>query len=150
METESKSNPSFSTLRRWGIGLSLLLRTLVVLALVVMVNYLSSRYFQRFYLSSQTRIELSPRTVSLLKSLTNDVKVTLYYDKDDQIFSTVAALLNEYHNINPRIRIVTVDYLRDAGEAQKVGTTYKLSATEDKKDVVIFDCDGRVKIVTSS
>ncbi len=109
-----------------------------------MLNYLSSRYFQRFYLSSQTRIELSPRTISLLKSLTNDVKVTLYYDKDDQIFTTVAALLNEYHNINPRIHIVTVDYLRDAGGAQKIKEQYKLSSAKDK-NLVIFDCDGRVK-----
>lgn len=150
MATDPQNKPSFSALRRWGIGLNLLLRTVVVLALVVMVNYLSGRYFGRVYLSSQTRIELSPRTVNLLKSLTNDVKVTLYYDRDDPMFTTVAALLNEYHNINRCIRVATVDYLRDAGEAQKVSAAYKLSTAEEKKDVVIFDCEGRVKIVSGS
>ena len=78
MATDPQDKPSFSAGRRWGIGLNLLVRTLSVLALVVMANYLSGHYFKRAFLSSQTRTELSPLTVRLLKSLTNDVKVTLY------------------------------------------------------------------------
>ena len=58
----------------------------LVLAVVVMVNYLGAQFFQRFYLSSQTRIQLSPRTLSVLHSLTNRVAVTLYYEPDRTIF----------------------------------------------------------------
>ncbi len=39
-----------------------------------------------------------------------------------------------------------MDYVRDAGEAQKIKEQYKLSSATDK-DLVIFDCDGHVKIV---
>ena len=42
--------------------------------------------------------------------------------------------------------VKTVDYLRDAGEAQKIKEQYKLSSAKDK-DLVIFDCGGHVKIV---
>ena len=49
----------------------MVVRTLLVLAVVVMVNYLGAKFFHRFYLSSQTRVALSSRTLSVLHSLTN-------------------------------------------------------------------------------
>jgi ABC-type uncharacterized transport system len=150
MAADSQSKPSFSPGRKWSIAFDVVVRTLVVIAFVVMLNYLSGRYFHRFYLSSQTRVELSPRTVNILKSITNDVKVTLYFDKEEALYSTVTALLNEYRSINPRITIESVDYQRDAAEAQRVKNAYKLSTTPDKqeKNVVIFDCEGRWKIAS--
>ena len=51
----------------------MVVRTALVLAVVVMVNYLGAQFFGRFYLSSQTRVQLSPRTLTVLKSLTNHV-----------------------------------------------------------------------------
>jgi hypothetical protein len=119
----------------------------LVLAVVVMVNYLGARFFWgRFYLSSQTRVQLAPRTLEVLKSLTNHIDVTLYYDKQDDFYPTIVALLNEYRSANPRLSVTTVDYVRDAGEAQKVKEQYKLNSPTDK-NLVIFDCEGRVKIV---
>jgi len=88
-----------------------------VLAVLVMVNYLSRDYCWRFHVSTHTRIELSPRTVGLLKSLTNRVTVTLYYEKDNALYSTVTDLLNEYRLVNPRISVLSVDYTRDLGAA---------------------------------
>ena len=128
MTTDPKPQPSFSPRHRWKIGFDVALRAVLVLAVVVMANYLSSRpnLFKRFYLSSQTRVELSPRTVSILHSLTNRIIVTLYYDKQDDFYPTVAALLNEYHSVNPNISVKTVDYVRDAGEAEKIKERYKL------------------------
>lgn len=144
--------PSFSPRRRLTIAVDVFLRTLVVLGIVVMVNYLSHSYFQRHFLSAQTRIELSPRTVGLLRSLTNHVKVTLYFNKEDQLYPMVTALLNEYRNVNPRIQVVTVDYNWDAAEAQKIKTAYKLgeAADERSKNLVIFDCEGRPKVVNAN
>ncbi len=147
MATPPKPSPSFSRLRRWRIGFDVVLRTALVLAVVVMLNYLGAQFFHRFYLSSQTRVELSPRTLSVLHSITNRINVTLYYDKADEMFPTIAALLKEYQSANPKISVTTVDYKLDAGAAQKVKEKYKLSAQTDK-DLVIFDCDGRVKIAS--
>lgn len=143
------SRPSFSPGRRWTIGLDVVLRTALVLAVVVMVNYLGAKFYARFYLSSQTRVELSKRTLSVLHSLTNQIAVTVYYDKTDDWYPMIIALLNEYRSANPNISIQTVDYLRDAGEAQKIKAQYKLGSTQDK-DLVIFDCAGRVKVVNGA
>jgi hypothetical protein len=141
--------PSFSPRRRWKIGFDLALRTAFVLAVVVMVNYLSANFFRRFYLSSQTRVELSPRTLSVLHSLTNNLAVTLYYDKSDEFYPTIIALLNEYRAANPKISVNAVDYVRDAGEAEKVKEQYKqFFSSQGDKNLVIFDAGGnRVKIV---
>jgi hypothetical protein len=143
----TQTQPSFSPRRRWTIGFDLFLRTALVLAVVVMANYLSASFFHRFYLSSQTRVQLSERTLSVLHSLTNNIAVTLYYDKSDELYPTIVALLNEYRSANPKISVKAVDYVRDAGEAQKIKDQYKLSSATDK-DLVIFDCDGHVKIAS--
>jgi len=148
MPAPDSKPPSFSPRHRWKIAFDVVVRTALVLAVVVMVNYLGAEFSRRFYLSSQTRVELSPRTVSVLQSLTNRVAVTLYYDTrdEDDFYSDIVALLNEYRAVNPKISIRTVDYVRDAGEAEKVKEQYKLDAATDK-NLVIFDAgDKRIKI----
>jgi hypothetical protein len=117
MPTDPKPQPSFSPGRRWKIGLDVVVRTVLVLAVVVMVNYLGAHFFGRFFLSSQTRVELSSQTLGILKSLTNHVDVTLYYDKQDDFYPTIIALLNEYRSANPRISVKVVDYVRDLGQS---------------------------------
>jgi len=143
---ESISKPSFSPWRKWSIGLNVVLIVLVVFSVVVMVNYLSRDYFTRFHWSTTSKHELSPRTLTLLHSLTNKVKVTIYYDQNEPFYGTVVSLLNEYRFANPRISIENVDYVRDAGTAQRVKMEYNLglpSAT----NLVIFDCEGRKKVL---
>jgi hypothetical protein len=152
MSAESKSRPSFSRASRWQIGFDVVLRTALVLAVVVMANYLGTKFFYRFYLSSQTDVKLSSRTLTVLRSLTNHVDVTLYYDSKPEenkanFYPTIVALLEEYRAANKNISVRTVDYVRDAGAAEQVKEQYKqfFSAQSDK-DLVIFDCGGRVKV----
>ena len=148
MSAEPKSRPSFSPASRWKIGFDVALRTALVLAVVVMVNYLGGKFFHRFFLSSQTSVKLSSRTVAALHSMTNTVKVTLYFDTaKEEFFPDIAALLNEYRAVNKNISLRIVDYVQDPGEAEKVKAQYKLAGTDDK-DLVIFDCDGHLKMVS--
>jgi ABC-type uncharacterized transport system involved in gliding motility auxiliary subunit len=142
MPAEPHSKPSFSTGRRWSIGLNVLLVMVVVLTVVVMVNYLSRDYSWRFQCSTNRKFELSPRTVNLVKAMTNQVKVTIYYNKEDPLYTTVASLLKEYHQLNPKISVQTVDFSWDYGAAQKIKTQYSLGSATDK-NLVIFDCNGR-------
>jgi ABC-2 type transport system permease protein len=147
MSRDPKSRPSFSPASRWKTGFDVVLRTALVLVVMLMLNYLGAEFFQRYYLSSQTRVALSSRTVSVLQSITNTVNVTLYYDRKDEFFPDIAALLNEYRAVNKDITIRVVDYIRDAGAAEQVKEQYKLNGIADK-NLVIFDYDGRVKMVS--
>jgi hypothetical protein len=140
---------SFSTGMRWGHGVDLVVRTTLVLAVVVMVNYLGGRWYERLYLNAHSRQPLSPRTVGLLNSITNHVRITLYYDRLDPIYSKVTALLDEYRDRNARIHVTSMDYVRDAGAALKLREDYKDRGLNvgTNKDLVIFECEGRVKAV---
>jgi ABC-2 type transport system permease protein len=136
---------SFSAGRRWGIFFSVMISIGAVAALVVMLNYLGARHFLRFSWSARTSQQLSLPTLSLLNSITNDVKVTIYYDKTDGLYDDIAGLLNEYHLANPKISVETVDYGVDTAAAFQIKSRYGL--TEDK-NLLIYECNGQV-VITS-
>ena len=148
MPTDPQPKPSFSPYRKWGIGLHVFLLVLVVSSVVVMVNYISHDYFVRLHLSTRAKIELSPRTLGLLKSLTNRVTVTLYYDTDDEesLYSTVSDLLREYRLVNPKVVVQTVDFVREPGLAQKIKAKYNIAGPSDR-NLVIFEYQRKVKTV---
>jgi hypothetical protein len=150
MSADPKSIPSFSSAGRWRIGFDMVLRTLLVVAVVAMVNFLGTKFFHRFYLSSQAQVALASRTLAVLRSVTNRVDVTLYYNRmpdKPNFYSDVAALLNEYRAANQNISVRTVDYVRDPGQAEIVKEKYRqYFGSQSDKDLVIFDCAGRVKV----
>ena len=145
MAGEPSHPASFSPLRRWRILFSVLLSTLAVLALVIMINYLGARYFLRFSISAQSRAPLAPQTLTLLKSITNQVRVVVYYDKKEPLYDLIRTLLEEYRRANPTyIHWETVDYLNSAGAAQAVKTEFRLG---NDKDLVAFESQGRTGYV---
>lgn len=140
--------PSFSRGRRWLIWFNTIVGVGAVLALVAMANYFASGYFKRFQISANSRFEITPQTTALLKRLTNQVDVTIFYDqqKNEQIYSLVLALLKQYSYANPRIAVQTLDYKRAAGKAAALLAKYKLGTLRDN-NFVLFDCGGKVKVI---
>ncbi|MEY4386247.1 MAG: hypothetical protein RLY20_1530 [Verrucomicrobiota bacterium] len=148
METEQQLPPSFSRGRRWRIGFSVVVGFLALLAIVVMVNYISHNFFfRRLFLSSHSSVQLSGQSLALLRSVTNQIKVTLYYDREDELYPTISALVNEYRLANPKLAVETVDYRANPADAQKIKSRYQLDGPNDR-NLVIFDCDGRVKMIS--
>jgi hypothetical protein len=145
----AKQQPSFSPSRKWRIALHVLFVAVLVFAVVVMLNYLSQSYFTRLQVSARTRVELSPMTLNLLHSLTNKVKVVLFFDRTDPLYSTVSEMLSLYAQHDRNLKVETVDYERDPGLAQKVKVDYKLSSVSDK-NTVIFDSGTKVKVVSGA
>jgi ABC-2 type transport system permease protein len=139
------TKPSFSMARRWTLSLNVLLSILAVVALVAMVNYLAARHFHRIPISQLARMELSGQTRRILQSVTNNVKVTIYYDRTDGLYEMVNGLLKEYKFANGRIGVETVDYVKDPAAAQRVKAQYQLASQQ--KNVVIFECHGNKKVV---
>jgi ABC-2 type transport system permease protein len=147
MSEDGKTKLSFSWARRWSAALNLLITVAAVLALVAMFNYLSIRHYTRFHLNRSAEAALSSRTREVLASLTNNLKVIVYFDSQESLFPRVKGLLKEYQYASPRIQVEYVDYMRDVAAALKVKDDYKLTA--DNRDVVIFDSNGN-KVVASA
>jgi hypothetical protein len=141
MSSERPTSPTFSARRRFNCAVHAGLGTLAVCALVVMVNYLAARHSQRTFLSTRSGLRLAPQTLGLLRTLTNQINITVFYDPSEPYYSTVVGLLREYGLANPRIQIRVVDYLRDNAAAQQVFATYPLAGGTNK-NLIIFDCHG--------
>jgi hypothetical protein len=147
MPSDPLNKPSFSAARKWGIGLQVLVLSCLVLSVVAMANYISRDYFYRLQVSARNKTELSPLTLSLLKSLTNQVRITLYYDKKDPIYDLIYPLLQQYEQNSKHVSVQVVDYLLDAGTAQKVKEQYNLGANTN---IIVFDCAGTAQPIPGS
>ncbi len=134
--------PSFSPSRKWRLGFEITLLALLVVSVVCMINFLGGDYFARFYWSGRARHDLAPATRSLLRSVTNQIKITLYYDKEEPLYPTVLALANQYHDANPNITVEVVDYSRDPVTAQRLKKDFDLVSVNDK-ELILFDLGGR-------
>jgi hypothetical protein len=151
MATTTSAQPSFSPRRKWSIALSVTVATIAVLAVLVGVNYLSSRYFfHRFYLDPDTDVKLSPRTISVLKSLTNQVDVTIFYNKEDPIYPEIVSLLREYQaHAHKHLAFKTVDYY-DPGAAGDFRATRPYLGSLTNRDFILFESEGRHEFVDGS
>jgi hypothetical protein len=143
----ARTPTSFSAGRRWGIFFSVMISILAMASLVVMLNYLGARHFMRFNWSAKTSRPLSQPTINLLDSITNEVKVTVYYDKSDNLYNDIADLLNQYHLVNPKISVQTVDYVVDTSAAIQVKDRYNLGSSKDK-NLIIYECNNQVQITS--
>ena len=140
--------PSFAPGRRIRVGVSVLVGWLSAAVLVVLVNYLAARHLRwRIDLTAGDRFQLSPLTRQLLPLLTNQVEVTVLFDRESGLFSHVDGLLKQYALEQPWIRVAVVDPVSQREAAFNLRIRYKLGA--DVKDVVIFDDQVHPPIVVS-
>jgi hypothetical protein len=145
MSEHPRNIPSFSARHRWKIAIDVAIRTVLVVAIVAMVNYASTLFYHRFYLSQQRNGGLNSITLAVLHSLTNHISVTLFYDKQDDFYPDIRNLLDEYREKNANISYTVVDYNRDPGKAEAVRQKYQLNSPK-AKNLFIFECEGRVKV----
>lgn len=147
MATDPPTVRRLSPAYRWLIGANVLAGVTAMLALVLMVNYLAARHLNwRFHWTTNKQWQLSPLTVRLLKSLTNDVTVVVFFDKDrsPSLYSSITGLLKEYSQVNPRIRVDSIDYVNSPSAGELFKQRYKRSFKTDH-DLVLFECNGKTK-----
>src|SRR5438046_10766316 len=109
MANNSSQQASFSATRKWATALNVLASSAALLALVVMVNYLASRHFKRYQWMADERYRLSPMTLKWLDTLTNQVRVIVFFDPQHSLFSSVKGLINEYWLACPRLDVEFVE-----------------------------------------
>lgn len=147
----AETAPSFSRGRSWGVGFHVGLSVAAMLALVVMANYLASRHFARWHWAGEGRQGLSPMTLQVLRSLTNQVRVVVFFDPEESpsLYSAVVGLLDEYQAVCPRLEVQKIDYMRQPDRANLIKDKYKLTLPEVNQEtsfrnLVVFDCPGRL------
>jgi hypothetical protein len=139
-------SPSFSPRRKWQTVAHVIGSTLALAAVLLMANYLAARHPRRFQWSADPRFLLSPVTKDVLRSVTNQVKVIVFFDRTKPLYDMVSDLLAEYRAYCPRMQLEFVDYERSPARARLVQAEYGLAAAGDG-DRVIFDSGTKRAIV---
>lgn len=147
----AQAGPTFSAGARWATGLNVAVGIAALLALTVMVNYLGARHYWRLPLAARSQPKLSPQTQRVLGSLTNDVKVIVFFNtrEEEALHGMITALLREYAYASPRITFRTVDPTRQPADAELVLSSHRLGALKDK-NFVLLECAGRTRVIYQS
>ena len=147
MHDPRDSSPSFSRSGRLAIAASVLISTLSVLALAFMANYLAAHHAPRFYWGASRDYQLSPLTRTALQTLTNQVRVTVFFDRDHPVYPSVRALLREYRAVSPNLLIDYIDYTLHPTAAQEFRRRSPVTLRNEDPDLVLFEFGGRSKAV---
>jgi ABC-type uncharacterized transport system involved in gliding motility auxiliary subunit len=108
--------------RQARFGATATLYTVVVLAILVLVNWLGNRYNKTFDTTSNKRFTLSQETQKVAKGLKQDATIT-YFDKTSG-FEQARGMLDRYKNLSPKIHIQYIDYQKQPTIAKAYGLRF--------------------------
>jgi hypothetical protein len=142
--------PKPAGIRRWRIGTNVVLQTIIVVAIVLMINYIGFNRYQRWDLSRYNKYALSELTKKLLKSLKKEAKIYVFFSPTSQnagsdLYSDLQNLLREYEYAGKRkIQVETLDPYRNLTRTRELQVKYNFGAEES---LVIIDYQDRKKIL---
>jgi len=108
--------------RQARYGATSILYTIVVLAVLVLVNWLGNRYNKTFDTTSNKRFTLSQETQKMVKGLKQDATIT-YIDKASG-FDQAKGVLDRYKNLSPKIHLQYIDYMKQPTVAHAYGLRF--------------------------
>jgi ABC-type uncharacterized transport system involved in gliding motility auxiliary subunit len=108
--------------RQARYGATASLYTIVVLAVLVIVNWLGNRYNKTVDTTSNKRFTLSQETQKVVKNLKQDATIT-YIDKASG-FNNAKAMLDRYQNLSPKVHLQYIDYQKQPTMARTYGLRY--------------------------
>jgi ABC-type uncharacterized transport system involved in gliding motility auxiliary subunit len=120
LEPKTRKNPLSARQARYGATATLY--TVVVIAALVLINWLGNRYNKTYDTTSNKRFTLSQETQKLVKNLKQNATIT-YIDKASG-FAQAKGILDRYANLSPKIHIQYVDYQKQPTVARSYGLRY--------------------------
>jgi ABC-type uncharacterized transport system involved in gliding motility auxiliary subunit len=107
--------------------------TIVVLAVLVVINFLANRYNRSYDSTANKQFTLSDQTIKLVRGLKNDVHIT-YFD-DATRFPQARDLLDRYSTLSPNLHVDYMDPVKKPQQAKMAGY---------RRDVnIVVDANGK-------
>jgi gliding motility-associatede transport system auxiliary component len=117
---------------------------LVILAVIVVANFLANRYNKSFDATSNKRYSLSDQTKKVVGDLKQDVTIR-YFDRSTGM-GAAKDLLDRYANLSPKLHIEYVDLLKNPTLARAANVTREGEAVVQvgtrREDAKTFDEEG--------
>jgi ABC-2 type transport system permease protein len=99
--------------------------SILVLAIILMANYLAFRHYRRLDWTSEGMFTLSAKSVNVLRGLSKDVDVYLFLSQGEPSFETTDELIKRCKAISGHVKAHHIDPDRDPGQfrvlAQRFG-----------------------------
>ncbi len=127
MTNEAQEKPEQKGAPASNKGLAVLGSALVVM-LVVLVNYISFRRFDRWDLTQEKLFTLSERTEEVLKQLDQPVELFLFMASGEPNFHEMRELLTRYQTKTDKISFQTVDPDREPAKFRLLAEKYGVRA----------------------
>ena len=108
--------------RQARFGATAGLYSLVVIAALVLVNWLGNRYNKTFDTTSNKRFTLSQETQKVVNGLKQDATIT-YIDKASG-FDQAKGMLDRYRNLSPKVHVNYIDYQKNPTVARAYGLRF--------------------------
>ncbi len=108
--------------RQARFGATASLYTIVVIAALVMINWLGNRYNKTYDTTSNKRYTLSQETQKIVKGLKQPATIT-YIDKASG-FAGAKGILDRYANLSSKVHVQYVDYQKQPTVARAYGLRY--------------------------
>lgn len=124
--------------RQARFGTLAIASTLVVLAILVAINYLASRYNKRWDLTAASQYTLSEQTKKVLQGLQRPVQATVFARTED--FDRFRTRLEQYQYETRNLKVEYVDPIKRPSLAEKL--------KENTLGTIVLEYDGRVQRVT--
>ncbi|MCU1291661.1 MAG: ABC-type uncharacterized transport system involved in gliding motility auxiliary component-like [Bryobacterales bacterium] len=108
--------------RQAKYGATASLYTLVVIAALILVNWLGNRYNKSFDTTSNKQFTLSDQSKKIVQGLKSDATI-VYLDRPSG-FATAKATLDRYANLSSKVHVQYVDVVRNPTVAASYGVRY--------------------------
>src|SRR5262245_58234900 len=112
---ERKELKTFFTARSTRYGLNSLVMILLVLAIVILANWLVNRHPYRYDTTKNQQFSLSPLTKSALKNLKQNVKITAFFTETQKegLRQRMKDLLDNYQLESKKLEVKLLDPLKN-------------------------------------
>src|SRR3954463_7602885 len=108
--------------RQARYGATATLYTIIVIAVLVMVNWLANRYNKSYDTTSNKRFTLSQETKKVVGGLKSSATIT-YIDKASN-FGQAKGMLDRYANLSPKIHLQYIDAQKQPTVARSYGVRF--------------------------
>jgi len=140
-----RPNVDVGTRRRILFGSTLGAASLLVLALVLIVNYLAFRHYKRWDWTRSHLYTLSEKTEKIVRGLDRDVSVIVFMDEQSPVFEPTKELLARYAAASPKLKVSYIDPLRNPARAQQLVQQYEV-----QRAAVVFESGKDKRVVEAS
>ena len=110
------------TAREAKYGATAALYVIVIIAVLVMVNWLANRYNKSYDATANKRYTLSEQTEKIIKDLKGNATIT-YIDRTAK-FDQAKALLDRYSNVSPKVHIQYIDFVKNPTVARSYNVKF--------------------------